>query len=366
MIKRLILALMAVSMLCACGKEPQGSVDEPKDEGYYIYADKETIEADGKDVASFTVKDQDGKIISTDADMGKIWYENVATGIRLDRYSTGFSAMADGTYEFAGIVSGKRTLNTVTVKAMNRKKYEVFHKNVAVFKLTATWCPNCPSMTTVLEGLDEETSSHMIILACHNSDQFSVGYGEGDLASAAAVHTGATVLGLPTNVYDLAKLDDARTVSMVTRNINERRISSPATSGVRIGSFRLEDRDLKVSAAVMSSTGGDYDLTCAILSDGLLQPDGYAVDGIYNDVVITANVANFFTLASDSKFTLGKNEEKTREFTFSFRENLPSDEFLSNLSVVVLALKKGDNGKAVVDNAAKCAYGQSSDYVYNE
>lgn len=364
--RNLYLLLLAVPVLFGCGEGPADPVGDPKEEGYYIYVDKEVIEADGKDVATFTVKDQDDNIISTEANMGKVWYENVATGVRLDRYSTGFSAMADGESEFAGIVSGTRTVNTVKIKTQNRKKYEVFHKNVTVFKLTATWCPNCPSMTTVLEGLDEETAGHTIILACHNTDRFSVPFGEGDLAAAIARHTGATSLGLPTNVYDMAKLDDARTVSMVTRNINDRRISSPATSGIKVNSFKIEGNDLKISASVKSSTGGEYDLTCAVLSDGLVEPDGYAVDGIYNDVVIAANTANFLTLASDTKFSLSKDEEMTREFQFSFGENAPSQSQLSKLSVVVLALKKGDGGKAVVDNAAKCGYGNTSDYVYNE
>ena len=169
--------MLAVPVLFGCGEGPADPVGDPKEEGYYIYVDKEVIEADGKDVATFTVKDQDDNIISTEANMGKVWYENVATGVRLDRYSTGFSAMADGESEFAGIVSGTRTVNTVKIKTQNRKKYEVFHKNVTVFKLTATWCPNCPSMTTVLEGLDEETAGHTIILACHNTDRFSVPFG---------------------------------------------------------------------------------------------------------------------------------------------------------------------------------------------
>ena len=365
MIRKISLSLAALPVFFACG-DPAGTIDVPKEAGYYISVDKEVIEADGKDVATFTVKDQDGNVVSTDANMGKVWYENVATEVRLDRYSTGFSAMADGEYEFAGIVSGTRTNNTVKVTAQNRSKYEKFHKNVAVFKLTASWCVNCPSMTTVLKGLDEETAAHTIVLACHNDDSFSVKYGEGDLAAGAALHTGATALALPTNVYDLAKLDDARTVSMVTRNISERRIVSPATCGVKVNSFKYEDGELRVSASMMSSVGGEYDLTCAVLADGLVNTSGYAVDGIYNDVVVTANAANFFNLAQETRFTLGKDQEKVRDFTFSFGTNQPTADFLANLSVVVLALKKGENGKAVVDNAAKCGFGKTTDYVYNK
>lgn len=354
-----------MSAVFACGEHPQGPVDEPKDEGYYIYVDKEVIEADGKDIATFTVKDQDGNIISVEANMGKVWYEDVNTGIRLDRYSTGFTAMADGQYEYAGIVSGQRTLNTVTLTARNRSKYEVFHKNVAVFKLTATWCPNCPSMTTVLESLDEETTSHMVLLACHNVDGFSVSCNGGDLVTEAAKHVGMSQLGLPTNIYDLEQVNDARTVSMVTRQITQRRIDSPATCGIKINSFQMDGTDLKVSASVMSSTGGEYDLTCAILADGLVDKTGYAENGVYNDVVVAANISNFFSLAKDSRFSLGKDEEMEREFVFSFAEGVPSQEQLSNFSVVVMALKKGSNGKAVVDNAAKCAYGNTLEYQYN-
>ena len=354
-----------MSAALACSKTPQASTEEPKEQGYYISVDKEVVEADGKDIATFTIKDQDGNIISTEANMGKVWYEDVKTGVRLDRYSTGFTAMADGQFEYAGIVSGERTRNTVTLTARNRSKYEVFHKNVAVFKLTATWCPNCPSMTTVLESLDEETTSHMILLACHNGDAFSVPYNNGDLASASALHVGASSLGLPTNIYDLEELNDARTVSMVTKKITERRINSPATCGVKISSFKMEDGQLKVSAAMKSSVGGEYDLTCAILSDNLVDNSGYAENGIYNDVVIAANLPNFFTIAKDTKFTLAKDEEMTREFAFSFGENQLSASQLANLSVVVLALKKGSNGKAMVDNAAKCAYGKTAEYQYN-
>lgn len=357
--------LLTMSAVFACGEHPQGPVEEPKDKGYYIYVDKEVVEADGKDIATFTIKDQDGNIISTEENMGKVWYEDVNTGIRLDRYSTGFTAMADGQYEYAGIVSGQKTLNTVTISARNRSRYEVFHKNVAVFKLTATWCPNCPAMTTVLESLDEKTASHMILLACHNGDGFSVPFNGGDLVTEAAKHVGVSQLGLPSNIYDLEQLNDARTVSMVTRQITERRINSPATCGIKVNSFQMDGSDLKVSASVMSSTGGEYDLTCAILADGLVDRTGYAENGIYNDVVVAANLSNFLTLAKDSKFTLGKDEEKSREFVFSFSDSKPTQEQLSDFSVVVMALKKGSNGKAIVDNAAKCAYGKTSDYLYN-
>ena len=236
--------------------------DKPLEAGFYIYADKTVIEADGKDMAAFTVKDQDGNIVSTDDNMGKVMYEDVTTGVRLDRYSTGFASVVDGEFEYVGVVSGKKTLNSVKVKAQNRAKYEKFHKNVTLFKLTATWCPNCPAMTNAIKGLGKDAMDHVIVLACHNDDAYSVNMGNMDLAAAVALHVEPemTSLGLPSNVYDLAFYDDARTVSMITRNIMDRRVSSPATCGVKVSSVSIDGSDLKVSAAVMSDKGGEYDL----------------------------------------------------------------------------------------------------------
>ena len=364
--------MTVLPLACMAACEPPVYTPDPQDKpleaGFYIYADKTVIEADGKDMATFTVKDQDGNIVSTDDNMGKVMYEDVTTGVRLDRYSTGFASVVDGEFEYVGVVSGKKTLNSVKVKAQNRAKYEKFHKNVTLFKLTATWCPNCPAMTNAIKGLGEDAMDHVIVLACHNDDAYSVNMGNMDLAAAVALHVEPemTSLGLPSNVYDLAFYDDARTVSMITRNIMDRRVSSPATCGVKVSSVSIDGSDLKVSAAVMSDKGGEYDLTCALLADGIVDNSGYAEDGLYNDMVIAVNKPNFLAVASDSKFTLGADEEKEREFVFSFGDNVPSADMLSNLSVVAIALKKDESGRTVVDNAVKCPFGKSADYIYNK
>lgn len=367
------IAMSALAMSSCGGPADPVVPDDPDNEkplatGYYIYADKDLIEADGKDIATFTVKDQDGNIISTDDNMGKVMYEDIATGVRLDRYSTGLISVVDGEFEYAGVVSGKKTLNTVMVKAQNRSKYEKFHKFVTLFKLTATWCPNCPGMTAAINGLGEDARDHMIVLACHNDDAYSVDMGNIDLAAAVALHAKPelTTLPLPSSVYDLALYDDARTVSMITRNIMSRRIESPAASGVKIASVKMEGSDLKISASVKADKGGEFDLTCALLADGIIDESGYADGGLYNDVVISVNRSNFLSMAADTKFSLASDEEKNRDFVFSFGEDIPSEDMLKSLKVVVLSLKKDTDGNVVVDNAAQCAYGSSTDYVYNK
>ena len=366
---------MAVSMLAlaACSGTGTADPDNPDDvkpKGYYVYTDKTVIEADGIDKATFTIKDQDGNVISTAANMNKVWYENVADETRLERGSDGLTSIVDGEFEFRGIFGSVRTENTIKVKVQNRAKYEVFHKNVAIFKLTGTWCTNCPSMTNVLNSLGKDAAEHSVILACHwNDGAYSVRYEAtgNDLAASAALHVDPNLktLSVPSNVYDLAVHEGSRTVAGITGIIMQRRVESPASTGIKITSVQMDGTDLKVTAAVKASKAGEYDLTCAVLADNVNAGGAGSADGIYHHMVIAVNQANFMAVKNDTKFNLQVDGEQTREFIFPMGDNAPSADALANISVAVLSLKKDASGKAIVDNVAQCAYGKSVDYRYN-
>ena len=376
----------ALAFFCSCSgagtADPEtppagnnGGQEKPDvlEAGYYIYTDKATIEADGLDMATFTIKDQDGNVISTEAniDARKIWYAYVGTDTRLDAKSVGFTSVVDGEYEFCGIYGSTKTKNTVKVKVQNRAKYEVFHKNVAIFKITGTWCPNCPGMTSALEALGDDAKAHSIVLACHwNDGAYSVTYEETgrDLAESAALHVNPELktLGAPSNVYDLAIHEDIRTVAGVTKIIMQRRLENPATTGIKVTSVRMDGTDLKIAASVKASKTGEYDLTCAVLASNVDAGGQGSADGLYHHMVVAVNQENFMAVKNDTKFTLEVDGEYTREFVFSMGDSAPSAAALENLSVVVLSLKKDKSGKTIVDNAAECAYGETTDYVYNE
>lgn len=374
-----ILYLASFVFLCSCSgagtadPETPGNGSDALKEGYYIYVDKSAIEADGIDMANFTVKDHEGNVVSTEDNIGgrKIWYVNVADESRLDAYSTGFTSIVDGEYEFSALYNNVKTLNTVKVTVRNRAKYEVFHKNVAIFKITGTWCPNCPSMTTTLDALGEDADAHSIVLACHwNDGPYSVVYGETglDLGASAALHVNPEldVLGAPSNVYDLAVHNDVRTVSGVTKEIMKRRIDSPAATGIKISSVVMDGSDLKVTASVKASKSGNYDLTCAVLANDVEAGGSGSKDGIYDHMVISVYQKNFMKMKKDTGFSLDVDGEYTREFVFPFENNVPSVDMLENLSVAVLSLKTDASGKTVVDNSAECAYGASVGYRYND
>lgn len=335
-----------------------------------ISVDKTSIEADGKDIATFTITDSQGNVLTTEENKGTIFFKNVADGTRLPRYSTGLTSIVDGEFEFVGIVNGVETANSVKVKVQNRAKYERFHRNVAIFKLTGTWCSNCPRMTSALHSLGDDAADHSIILACHNEmsagHPFYVSYKGTDLASSVFLHMGESSASYPTNCYDMVSLSASSSTITISDQIMERRIDSPAAVGIKVSSFTLEGTTLKVDATVMASAEGTYDMVCTLVGDGLKYEGGYTDndESLYNDVVLAVSGDNFLSYGSKTMFDLAVDAEYSRSFEFSFAST-PSADLLKNLHAVILVHKKNSNGRSEVNNCVECAYGETVDYRYN-
>lgn len=345
--------------------DPQGGEDGE----LTISVDKAVIEADGKDMATFTIIDPQGNVVTTGSNAGTVFFKNVADGTRLPRYSTGFTSIVDGEYEFVGIFNGVETANSVKITVRNRAKYEVFHRNVAVFKLTGTWCSNCPRMTSALHSLGDDATDHSIILACHSEEKghpFYVPYKGTDLASSVFLHMGETSAAYPTNSYDLVSLNTSSSTVTITDRIMERRIEAPAAVGVRISSVRLDGTTLEVDAAVKASAAGTYDMVCVLVADNLKYEGGYADndEGLYSDVVLAVSGDNFLSYSSKTAFDLAADAEYERSFEFAF-STAPSDDLLADMSAVILVHKKNQDGTSEVNNCAECAYGETQDYRYN-
>lgn len=361
--KRIItIILLAVSVFAACEKHGEPGT-------FTLSVDKTQIEADGRDMAVFTVKDHEGNVVSTESNMGVIFFKNVADDTRLPRYSTGFTSIADGEFEFVGIYNGVETSNSVKIKAANRAKYEVFHKNVAIFKLTGTWCVNCPRMTAALHSLEDDAADHSIVLACHSENKghpFYVPYNGVDLASSVFLQMGETSAAYPTNCYDMVSLNTSSSTLNITDEIMQRRIDSPANVGVKVSSVTLEGNTVKVSASVKASAAGTYDMVCALVADDLKYEGGYTDndESLYSNVVIAVSGDNFLTYRSASAFDLAKDEEYRRDFELTF-PSAPSESVLKKMRAVILVHKKNADGSSEVNNSAECPYEGSVDYRYN-
>lgn len=325
---------------------------------FILSVDKTEIESDGKQTATFIITDADGKVLTDNEDLlAKIYFKNEATGKRLTRRTKTFKSVEDGEYTFSATVSGESCENTVTIVSSGRSKYEVFRKNVAMYRFTATWCDNCPSMTSALEKVSDWTKGRIVELGLHGagstyalsvSDKTVANYLIGQFKSP----------GFPSCVYDLDLMSETRIFSEIESIVFDRIADVPASCGIKASST-YEDGRLAIFANVKSSTDGKYDIGFAVLKDDCPgNEDSYEEE--YDNVVIALS-GNYEFMSSDA-FELQKDAESaaiSQEITINIAETDKDD-----YSVVVFALKQ--NGDDVdIDNIVRFPIGGSVDYVYN-
>lgn len=367
--KRTVYIALSLLVACACSS---GSGDMAA--VYTISVDKNVIEADGRDMAVFTITDADGNVMTTEANMGKIYFKNVATGFNLKKYSTGFTSVSNGEYEFVGMCMGVKTSNTVKITVQNRRTYELYHRNVGLFKCTSVWCSACPGLSATLHALDEDTAAHSVVLSCHGKfngkeDPFALNIFSPDLGNMMLSAFGGS--GWPTLIYDLDRAETGAGVSRseLADNVMSRRLDYPATCGIKVNSSAIDGDALKVSASMKTSAGGYYDLTCAVVEDGCqyYASGSFSVDekGVFDDVLVAAQ-ANFMTYSAESGKEFQEGEELTREFTFDLGGiELPSDR-LERMSVVAFAHRRLNGNGSIMDNIVSVPFGQRSEYILND
>ena len=374
-----LLFILSAAVLAACTGtiDPEDQNQDPNQPEVEIPAeftapftlsvDKTEVEADGKDCVTFSLKDAYGREMLED--MKTLQSINIVSdkGVRVPRMTTTATFIANGTYVFSAKYKGVKSENSIEVKAQNRGKYEKFHRNVGLFKCTSVFCSACPGMARNMHNFSEDAKDHSVVIAFHgnygSSDPFSLYVQGQDLGSYVIGYFGGG--GWPTLIYDLDEvLTSSYSTSDMEATIMQRRINSPATCGIKVSSVELEGTALKVKASLTSSEGGEYDLACAVLRDGLVYKGGFSMndDGVYNEVAVALSESFLGYYKGE---TVAKDAEISEEFSFDFGDKVPSAEELKGFYVAVYAHRKTAKG-SVVDNIVTCAYGQSVDYHLND
>ncbi len=351
--------MIAAALVSCHGNHGEAVKADGTMEPYILTVDKQTIESDGKDAAVFTITDANGLILTEGTAIRKVSFyiaetDEYRSAIGSDENPSVFTSIVDGTYTITAAYNGVECEAPVTVTSQNRRKYERFHKNVAIYRLTGTWCQYCPYMTEALNNRDAYTKDHSIVLEFHNADEFSVPYNlTMDLAGFLNQMYGNN--GYPYCIYSVIEGSGKRTVNDIKKLVKERLVAEPAQTGIKASSV-FDDGKLTVSATVAASVDGEYDLGWAVLKDNCI-PSGQANEDVYNDVVLSIS-GNFFAMSQDS-FSLKADAEKTLEKTYE------SDRLdARNCRVVLFTLRKsGEN--VIIDNAVDFKVGESVGYRYN-
>lgn len=357
-----ILFVLAAAVLASCS----GNVD-PDDVApgtpvapYTLSVDKEVIESDGVDVATLAITDANGLVLTDGNYMRQVSFHIAETdewrsGIGYEGEPEKFSSIVDGTYTVSAMFEGKECENAVTIRSQNRKKYELFHKNVAIYRLTGTWCQYCPYMTEALNNVNDYTKDHSIVLEFHNGDEYSVPFSM-TMDMAAFLNSRFNSNAYPFCIYSMTEGSGDRTVNDIQRLVKDRLFEHPACTGIKATSS-IADGKLVVNAVVKASAAGKYDLGMAVLKDNCIPTSASAYEDVYNDVVIGAS-GNLHAMSTDS-FDLAADGEKALEKSWE-SEKLDA----GNCRVVLFTLREAD-GKVIIDNAVDFKVGGSIDYRYN-
>ena len=360
-----ILSVISLFFVASCHgfQDPNDLLASVPQAPYTLSVDKTTIESDGKDAAVLTITDVKGLVL-TEGD----YLRNTSFYIEeLDEWRSGlgsltapniFTSIADGTYTISAMYQGEFCKNKVTVTSGNRSGYEVFHKNVAIYRLTGTWCQYCPYMSEALRNIDDYTKDHSILLEFHNADEYSVNYnGAMDLAAMLLKRFGTSSDGYPYAIYSLANGSGKRTVNDIQRFVKEQLAQNPAKTGIKAESEVVNGK-VTVKASVKASSAGKYDLGIALLRDNCI-PSGTAQEDVYNDVV-TMISGNFYAMSQDA-FNLSADEECHIEKVCEHADIAPGSSF----KVVLFTLTEAD-GQVIIDNSVCFKVGESVDYRYAE
>ena len=250
--------------------------------------------------------------------------------------------------------------DAIEITFKNRKKYEFYKKHVAIFKMTGTWCVNCPGMTSALDQLNESMPDKFYEIALHASSN----------SGTDPFHTNATALfsnamgglyAFPTAVFNLRKTTaTSNTSSTNLRNALENELLDPAICAIKATTtYDAARQSVTINAGLVTDKGGVFELAYILVKDGLIaEQTGASSDYVHNATAIA--LSNNF-LGTDGKFTLGAGEEKLQNITLtSAMEIDPKD-----TRVLVYAIATVD-GQDVVNNIISIPIGDSvTTYVEN-
>ena len=141
-----------------------------------------------------------------------------------------------------------------------------------VLDFTATWCVNCPRMTTAIE---EAAAERPLIPVCvHFQDEFV-----NDQGKALISHFG--VEAYPSAVVNMSK------ESLTTTTSKDLIVAKLQTIGAMIAAPKLEAAlsDGTLSVKVTAGDAGSYTVSAALLEDGLVAPQtGAGENYVHNNV----------------------------------------------------------------------------------
>lgn len=364
----ILTALAFIPAVTSCYDFIKVSGGQTGDDAIFAFtADKYNLESDGTDEVTFTLIDKESGMDLTATTLNKVYFKNLTTGEELPHGTRSFQSITDGVYEFQASFGSAVCEQTVTVISQNRNKYEKYHKNVAVIKITSESCSACPDWGVRYSKISDYHKEHAILMECHGNfqrqDKYSLQLNGKDLALVLGGNFWAS-LTWPSSIYDMRSGLISGGTSAIEDKIKEQLWDNPATCGMKISSS-LSSNELKIDVTFCSEKDGSYDIAYVVLLDNEYYSDAaFPLEDKTFSEIIYACSENISGYQKSSAFEATAGKEVKKSYTFS---NPAFEAKKKNLRVVALAMRKGEgeDGKSFIDNAVECPVGSSTDYLYN-
>ena len=356
-----LLLVPAVMLISSCEKTGD---DTSMDSRFVVSADKNVIQCDGTDAATFTAV-IDGKDVTAET---TFYIKDTMTPLNGNK----LTADKEGVYNVIGMYGTFYTEEPISVTAVNMAvpaaaadpaaSNTSFVHRAFLNQYTGTGCGYCPGMIRALRAAfaDEETKNMAVHAAIHN-------YNAGDPAAIAFPKPSA---GWPYLEIDRAvsfsyDRDPDGKLGVLKKAISER-VSAPAKVGISANPV-LNDDLLVVTVEVKAAEDGEYNLGVWFMQDNVYgqQTDYLGIaDNTYNYHENCVRKADSRYGSSYAGYPLGEIKAgKTALRTFVL--NIDKETWkLNNMSDLhFAAFVTAKNGNQVV-NVVDCPIDQPTPYEY--
>lgn len=357
------LLFAAAVMVISCDKT--GGDDTDMDARFYISSDKNVIQSNGSDVATFTAV-LDGKDVTSET---TFYFKDSMTPLEGNK----LSADKAGVYNVIGMYGTFYREEPVSVTAIDMPvpapaedpaaSNTSFVHRAFLTQYTGTGCKYCPGMIRALRTAfeDEETKNMAVHSAVHS-------YNVGD----PAYITGPKASGYPYLEIDMAvsfsyDLDPEAKAGVLKKVISER-VSAPAKVGISANPV-VKDDVLVVTVEVKAAEAGEYYLGVWFMQDNVYgqQTDGLGIaDNSYNyheNCVRSADsrFGNTYAGYPLGEIKAGKTVQRT--FVLNIDKETWKLKDMNNLHFAAFVTAKNGRNYNVV-NVVDCEISEPTPYQY--
>lgn len=357
------LLFAAAVMVISCDKT--GGDDTDMDARFYISSDKNVIQSNGSDVATFTAV-LDGKDVTSET---TFYFKDSMTPLEGNK----LSADKAGVYNVIGMYGTFYREEPVSVTAIDMPvpapaedpaaSNTSFVHRAFLTQYTGTGCKYCPGMIRALRTAfeDEETKNMAVHSAVHS-------YNVGD----PAYITGPKASGYPYLEIDMAvsfsyDLDPEAKAGVLKKAISER-VSAPAKVGISANPV-VKDDVLVVTVEVKAAEAGEYYLGVWFMQDNVYgqQTDGLGIaDNSYNyheNCVRSADsrFGNTYAGYPLGEIKAGKTVQRT--FVLNIDKETWKLKDMNNLHFAAFVTAKNGRNYNVV-NVVDCEINEPTPYQY--